>query len=50
VFPLLNLLLFIICGLAGDLRRGASGGAVKMGPVLSGSHGLTEVSNEDSPV
>ena len=50
VFPLLDLLLFIICGLASNLGRGASGGAIEMGPALSGSHGLIEASDEDSPV
>jgi len=50
MLPLLDVLLFIISGLAGDLGRGAGGGAVEMGPVLSGSHGLVEASGENGPV
>jgi len=50
MLPLLDVLLFIISGLAGNLGRGAGGGAVKMGPVPSTLHGLTEASSENGPV
>ena len=50
MLPLLNLLLFVISGLVGDLGRGAGRGAIKMGLAPSGSHGLTEVSGENGPV
>ena len=50
MLPLLDVLLFIISGLAGDLGRGAGRGAIEMGPAPSGSHGLTEASGENGPV
>ena len=50
MLPLLDLLLFVVSGLVGDLGRGAGRGAVKMGPAPSGSHGLTEASGENGPV
>jgi hypothetical protein len=50
MLPLLNLLLFIISGLVGDLGRGAGRGAIEMGPAPSGSHGLMEASGENGPV
>ena len=50
MLPLLDLLLFVISGLVGNLERGAGRGAIEMGPALSGSHGLTEASSENGPV